>query len=67
MCLFSKHTVTIKIIYVYIGIFLYVRVIAVFLSVICDKGFCGGLNENDPNRLIYLNVWFQVPRLFRKD
>lgn len=28
---------------------------------------CGGLNKYSPHRSIYLNVWFPVKRLFRKD
>lgn len=28
-------------------------------------GRCGGLNKNDPHRLIYLDVWFSVDCLGR--
>lgn len=39
-----------------------------FQSMMCDKELCGILNENDPHRLICLNViCFQVCGLFKKD
>ena len=28
---------------------------------------CGGLNENGPHRLVYLNIWLSVDGLFGKD
>ena len=38
--------------------------VCLFFEDLKGKGFClcdsGGLNENVPHRLIYLNVWFPV-------
>lgn len=28
---------------------------------------CGGLSENGPHRFMYLNIWFPVGGLYRKD
>lgn len=37
----------------------------ILLKTVCFN--CGGLNKYSPYRSMYLNVWFPVKRLFRKD